>query len=50
MILGGTFLFTKHVAQAMIGKARGAIINIVSTAGHQGEPGNIAYSTSNAAC
>jgi NAD(P)-dependent dehydrogenase (short-subunit alcohol dehydrogenase family) len=24
----------------------GAILNIISTAGHQGEPGNIAYSTS----
>lgn len=44
VILGGAFLFTKHVAKAMIGKG-GTIINIVSTAGHQGEPGNIAYST-----
>ena len=44
MILGGAFLFTKHVAQAMIAQAAGgAIINIISTAGHQGEPGNIAY-------
>jgi NAD(P)-dependent dehydrogenase (short-subunit alcohol dehydrogenase family) len=25
--------------------AKGAILNIISTAGHQGEPGNIAYST-----
>ena len=46
VILGGTFLFTKYVAQAMIGKGGGVMINIVSTAGHQGEPGNIAYSTS----
>jgi len=45
VILGGAFLFTKYVAKAMIGKG-GTIINIVSTAGHQGEPGNIAYSTS----
>jgi NAD(P)-dependent dehydrogenase (short-subunit alcohol dehydrogenase family) len=44
VILGGAFLFTKYVAKAMIGKG-GAVINIVSTAGHQGEPGNIAYST-----
>jgi len=44
VILGGAFLFTKHVAKAMIGRG-GSIINIVSTAGHQGEPGNIAYST-----
>jgi NAD(P)-dependent dehydrogenase (short-subunit alcohol dehydrogenase family) len=44
VILGGAFLFTKYAAQAMIGKG-GSIINIISTAGHQGEPGNIAYST-----
>ena len=46
VILGGAFLFTKHVAHAMIRKGAGTIINIASTAGHQGEPGNIAYSTS----
>lgn len=47
VILGGTFLFTKHVAKRMIERGRGgAIVNIISTAGHQGEPGNIAYSTS----
>ncbi len=47
VILGGTFLFTKHVARQMIARGTGgAIINIASTAGHQGEPGNIAYSTS----
>jgi NAD(P)-dependent dehydrogenase (short-subunit alcohol dehydrogenase family) len=46
IILGGAFLFTKYVAKAMIGcGAGGAIINIISTAGHQGEPGNIAYCT-----
>jgi NAD(P)-dependent dehydrogenase (short-subunit alcohol dehydrogenase family) len=45
VILGGAFLFTKHVAHAMMGKG-GVIINIVSTAGPPGEPGNIAYSTS----
>ncbi|MEQ9642122.1 MAG: SDR family oxidoreductase [Alphaproteobacteria bacterium] len=46
VILGGAFLFTKHVAQSMIDKQTGgAIINIISTAGHQGEPGNVAYST-----
>jgi len=26
-------------------QVRGSILNIISTAGHQGEPGNIAYST-----
>ena len=46
IILGGTFLFTKYVAQRMIERGvGGAVINIISTAGHQGEPGNIAYST-----
>ena len=46
VILTGTFLFTKYAAQSMIDRGvKGSIINIVSTAGHQGEPGNIAYST-----
>src|SRR5882672_12201135 len=46
VILGGAFLFTKHACKAMIARgAGGAVINIISTAGHQGEPGNIAYST-----
>ena len=46
IILGGAFLFTKHVAKLMIERGTGgAIINIISTAGHQGEPGNIAYCT-----
>ncbi len=46
VILTGAFLFTKHVAQAMIERqVKGSIINIISTAGHQGEPGNVAYST-----
>ena len=47
VILDGAFLFTKYVAQAMIDTQRaGCIINIISTAGHQGQPGNVAYSTS----
>src|SRR5262249_15386487 len=38
VILGGAFLFTKHVARSMIEQQRGgSIINIISTAGHQGE-------------
>jgi NAD(P)-dependent dehydrogenase (short-subunit alcohol dehydrogenase family) len=46
IILTGTFLFTKHAANLMIEQGRkGSIINIISTAGHQGEPGNIAYCT-----
>jgi hypothetical protein len=49
IILGGAFLFTKHVAKSMIEQGRkGAIINIISTAGHQGEPNNIAYCTGKA--
>jgi NAD(P)-dependent dehydrogenase (short-subunit alcohol dehydrogenase family) len=46
VIMGGAFLFSKHVAKRMIAHGGGgAIINIISTAGHQGEPGNIAYCT-----
>jgi NAD(P)-dependent dehydrogenase (short-subunit alcohol dehydrogenase family) len=46
VILTGTFLCTKHVAQLMIDHGRqGSIINIISTAGHQGEPWNIGYCT-----
>ena len=46
VILTGAFLFTKHVARRMIDHQRkGSIINIISTAGHQGEPGNIGYGT-----
>ena len=45
--LTGTFLCTKHVARLMIEQGRGgSIIVIVSTAGHQGQPGNIGYCTS----
>ena len=45
--LTGTFLCTKHVARLMVERGtRGSIIVIVSTAGHQGQAGNIAYCTS----
>ena len=37
IILTGAFLFTKYVARLMIDQGRkGSIINIISTAGHQG--------------
>jgi NAD(P)-dependent dehydrogenase (short-subunit alcohol dehydrogenase family) len=46
VILTGAFLVTKFAAQDMIRRScGGVIINIVSTAGHQGEPRNVAYST-----
>jgi NAD(P)-dependent dehydrogenase (short-subunit alcohol dehydrogenase family) len=45
--LTGTFLCTKHVGRLMIEQGRrGSIIVIVSTAGHQGQTGNIGYCTS----
>lgn len=49
VILSGSFLFTKYAATSMItAKQKGSIINIISTAGHQGEPRNVAYSTAKA--
>lgn len=46
IILTGAFLFTKHVAHRMINQgSKGNFINIISTAGHQGEPGNVGYGT-----
>jgi NAD(P)-dependent dehydrogenase (short-subunit alcohol dehydrogenase family) len=46
VILTGTFLFTKYVARLMIEQGRkGSIINIISTAGHQGQPRNVGYCT-----
>ncbi len=44
--LTGTFLCTKHAARHMVEqKRRGSIVVIVSTAGHQGQAGNIGYTT-----
>ncbi|MDQ6522950.1 SDR family oxidoreductase [Nocardioides sp. LHD-245] len=46
IILGGAFIFTRVVAESMIRHGRaGSIINILSTAAWQGQPGNIGYST-----
>ena len=46
VILSGAFLFTKYATQMMIDQGRkGSVINIISSAGHQGEPGNIGYAT-----
>ena len=45
--LTGTFLCTRHVARLMVEQGRGgSIIVIGSTAGHQGQAGNIGYCTS----
>jgi len=44
--LTGALLFTRAVAESMIAAGRGgSIINILSTAAWQGQPGNIGYST-----
>jgi len=42
----GALLFTKHVARGLIRNNKpGSIISIVSTEGHQGNPGNVGYGT-----
>lgn len=46
IILGGAFLFTRAAATAMIEAGNGgSVINILSTAAWQGQPGNIGYTT-----
>jgi NAD(P)-dependent dehydrogenase (short-subunit alcohol dehydrogenase family) len=46
VLLDGPFLFTKYIASRLVASGcPGSIINLVSTAGHQGEPGNIGYTT-----
>jgi NAD(P)-dependent dehydrogenase (short-subunit alcohol dehydrogenase family) len=46
VLLDSAFLFSALVARSMVADGRGgAIINLISTAGHQGEPGNIGYAT-----
>ena len=49
VILTGTFLCTKTAVEAMRrAGTRGAIVNVTSTAGYQGEPGNVCYATAKA--
>ena len=49
VVLGGAFLFTRAASRAMIKAGRGgSVINILSTAALQGQPGNIGYSTAKA--
>jgi NAD(P)-dependent dehydrogenase (short-subunit alcohol dehydrogenase family) len=46
VILTGAFLMTRGAARRMIAGGRsGSVVNLISTAGHQGQPGNISYST-----
>jgi NAD(P)-dependent dehydrogenase (short-subunit alcohol dehydrogenase family) len=46
IILSGAFLFTRAVAENMIAeRTAGSVINVLSTAAWQGQPGNIGYST-----
>jgi len=46
IIISGAFLFTRAAATAMIQAGEGgSVINILSTAAWQGQPGNIGYST-----
>jgi NAD(P)-dependent dehydrogenase (short-subunit alcohol dehydrogenase family) len=49
VILDGTFLCTAAAARAMVERKQGgAIINVISTAGHQGQPRNVGYCTAKA--
>jgi len=46
IILSGAFVFTRAAAGAMIEAGNGgSVINVLSTAAWQGQPGNIGYST-----
>jgi len=46
VILDGAFLCTGAAARQMVArKSGGSIINVISTAGHQGQPRNVGYST-----
>jgi NAD(P)-dependent dehydrogenase (short-subunit alcohol dehydrogenase family) len=46
VILDGAFLCTQAVARQMVARGQGgAIVNVISTAGHQGQPNNVGYCT-----
>lgn len=46
VILDGAFLCTQAVARQMVARGQGgAIVNVISTAGHQGQPRNVGYCT-----
>jgi len=49
VILDGAFLCTAAAARAMVERKQGgSIINVISTAGHQGQPRNVGYCTAKA--
>lgn len=49
VILTGALLMTRRVSASMVAAGSGgSIVNVASSAAHQGEPGNIAYSTAKA--
>ena len=49
LILDSAFIFTQHVCRRLVEAGRrGSVVNLVSTAGHQGEAENIAYGTAKA--
>lgn len=46
VVLTGTFIVSQRVARQMVAQGQGgAIVNIISTSGHAGETGRIAYGT-----
>ena len=46
VMLDAAFVCTKHLTDGLISAGRpGSVINLISTAGHQGEPGNVGYCT-----
>ena len=46
VMLDSAFLFSSVIARRLVADGRGGVIvNVISTAGHQGEPGNIGYTT-----
>ena len=49
VILTGTFIVSQKVARQMVNQDQaGAIVNVVSTSGHAGEPNRVAYGTAKA--
>ena len=46
VMLDAAFVCTKHLTDGLISAGRpGSVVNLISTVGHQGEPGNVGYCT-----